>query len=414
MVESPHAPWFIHGATGQSHARAELWEELRARPLPLRTICQPKDTRDALLELSRALVAGASLTLLDADVTGRELSAHGYGPDEVNRVTLGPGRADVTMEVLAGLASGGSAMRLGLYTSGTTGQPRKVEQSMATLARAVRVGQRHREAVWGLAFSPTHIAGVQVWLQATANGNPLVDLTSGAPAVLLDAIERHGVTHLSATPTYFRLLLGHARTIPSVRSITLGGEGSDSDLHRQLREMFPAARLRNIYASTEAGTLLESEGDAFSIPETLSRQLVVREGRLWVHRSLLGSFAVDSGGKWHDTGDALEILSEVPLRFRFASRRRDWINVGGFKLNPGEVEEALRSHPQVVDARVYGRPNPLVGQLVCAEVVAREPVPTEAALRAFATGCLQPFKIPRIIRFVTCLPMSRAGKALRS
>lgn len=414
MLEFPNRPWLIDSETGHRHVWAELWEELRMERIALRTTCWPTDTRDALLELSRALVTGAPLTLLDADATRHELTGQGMDPDVVNQVTLWPGRPDLTVELLSGLATGGSAMRLGLYTSGTTGQPHRVEHNVATLARAVRVGERHREAVWGLAFSPTHIAGVQVWLQATANGNPLVDLTRGSPGAILDAIAEHGVTHLSATPTYFRLLLAQSRILPDVRSIALGGEGSDASLHRRLRETFPGARLRNIYASTEAGTLLESDGEAFGIPESLRSQLVVREGRLWVHRSLLGDSLQADDVEWHDTGDSLEVISEAPLRFRFSSRRRDWINVGGMKVNPSEVEEVLRDHPQVVDALVYGRRSTLVGQLVCAEVVAADPFPTEATLRAFATARLQPFKIPRMIRFVSQLAMSRNGKARRS
>ena len=203
--------------------------------------------------------------------------------------------------------------------------------------------------------------------------------------------------------------------MPRVRSVSLGGETSNRALHARLREIFPHAKLHNIYASTEAGTLLEADGEEFALPAHLEGKVNLRENRLHVHRSLLGHFAGNTAtpeDEWYDTGDAVEIVSENPLRFRFAARLREWINVGGNKVNPHEVEEVLREHPAVRDARVFGRPNAVLGQLLCAEVIASEPPPSEVELRQFATGRLQPFKIPRMVRFVSRLSSTRTGKTL--
>ena len=110
----------------------------------------------------------------------------------------------------------------------------------------------------------------------------------------------------------------------------------------------------------------------------------------------------------------MELVSAEPLRFRIVARDRDWVNVGGSKVNPHEVEAVLCGHPGVIQARVFGRKNSVVGNILCAEIVARPPAPTEADLRSFAAERLQPFKVPRMIRFVDGLGTMRTGKLSRT
>lgn len=416
MTADLRRPWLIDSRDGSSLSYGELLGLLGARELTVRPLCRPTDTRGALLELTRALVAGSELTLFDPGFTAHEVEALGYTEDQLSRSGFVPGREALRFDELRELAGGASKLRLGLFTSGSTGLPKRVEHSMESLSRAVRRGPRHQDDVWALAFNPTHVAGVQVYLQALANGNTVLDVSAARPEVILPALRRHEVTHISATPSFYRLLLSGEDALPSVRSVALGGEVSDGTLHGRLRRLFPNARLHNIYASNETGTLLETDSDLFAIPASLSDRLRIEQGSLRVHRSLLGHFAGGSEpieGDWYDTGDTVQIVTQDPLRFRFAGRARDWINVGGNKVNPHEVEAVLAEHPSVLTSRVFGRPNVVLGQLICAEVVARGEAPTEAELRAFATQRLQPFKVPRLIRFVDRLAETRTRKLSR-
>jgi acyl-coenzyme A synthetase/AMP-(fatty) acid ligase len=155
--------------------------------------------------------------------------------------------------------------RIALYSSGTNGTPTCVVHTLESLARAVVVNERHRDDVWGLAFNPSHIAGVQVYLQALANANTIVNLWGIEPAEVVERCAAWGVTHLSATPTFYRLLLSLEPVLPAVRSVSVGGESADPRLIARLRTAFPNARLHNIYASTEAGTLLMSDGVEFTL-----------------------------------------------------------------------------------------------------------------------------------------------------
>lgn len=380
--------------------------------------------------ITQAVGFGRDITLFDADFSPSETEALGYYPAQLNQGTGGATSRAIGLAELQRLAAGGSKARLGLFTSGSTGLPKLVWQSVANLARAVKVSPKHARSVWALAYNPTHVAAIQVYLQALANGCTVVDVYGLDRAAVLTAFKRHGVTHLSATPSFYRLLLPVDRPLVDVRSVTLGGESADAGLLSRLAAFFPNARLHNVYASTEAGTLLVADGDVFGIAAGVENKVIVRDGRLSVHRSLLGEFAEGAPtGDWYDTGDVVEIVSEQPLRFRIVARERDWVNVGGSKVNPHEVEAVLGEHPGVAQVRVFGRKNSVMGNILCAEVVVRaaqgakgealggkqdgQPL-SEPALRAFAAERLQPFKVPRMINFVDSIATTRTGKLSRT
>lgn len=415
MSEILKRPWLIDGRTSACVSYIELLAQLNVADAKFRPLCRPASTREALTQIAIAVAFDADLTLLDPDFGAREIEALGFSPAQLNQPVPVRRSAPITMETWRRKAGGESRARLGLFTSGSTGLPKLVWQGVANLARAVKVSPRHAEAVWALAYRATHIAGIQVCLQALANGCPLVDVWSMERGEIFSALERHGVTHVSATPSFYRLLLPADRALPGMRSVTLGGESADARLLEKLAALFPAARFHNVYASTEAGTLLVAEGEVFAMAPGLKGRVEVRDGRLHVHRSLLGEFAGGApSGEWYDTGDTVEVVSEAPLRFRIVARERDWINVGGSKVNPREVEAVLEEHPAVMRSRVFGRKNSVLGQVLCAEVVARGAPPTEADLREFAGAQLQPFKVPRMIRFVDQIAATRTGKLSRT
>ena len=407
-------PWFIEPDSGVAMPLAGLLDALNAAT-DFAPCVQPRDTACALRAVAEAIAYEHDLILFDRDFSADEIRRLGYSDDcFAERVPL-MHRRTFTEESVARLASGSSRARIGLFTSGSTGLPKLIWQPVENLARGVRTGGRHAESVWALAYNPTHIAGLQVFLQALANGCPLVDVFGLDRAGVLAALERYGVTHVSATPSFYRLLLPIDRPLGHVRSVTLGGESCDNVLLQRLHGIFPAARFHNIYASTEAGTLLVAEEDVFAIGPGLEGRVRLADGRVHVHRSLLGEIAGRRADEWYDTGDMVEVTCESPLRFRIVARQRDWINVGGNKVNPREVESVLEEHAAVARARVFSRASSVVGSLLCAEVVLRTGVNvTEPHLREFARARLQPFKVPRMVRFVAELAATRTGKLSRS
>jgi acyl-CoA synthetase (AMP-forming)/AMP-acid ligase II len=91
-------------------------------------------------------------------------------------------------------------------------------------------------------------------------------------------------------------------------------------------------------------------------------------------------------------------------------RKVDTIVSGGENVMPTEVEAVLLSHPAVVEAGVFGRPDPEWGEAVTAHVVLRRPADD---LLAFARERLAAFKVPKSIESVESLPRGASGKLLR-
>lgn len=304
--------------------------------------------------------------------------------------------------------------RITLFTSGTTGIPKKISHELRSLTRMVKISGKHETDTWGFAYNPTHIAGIQVFFQALFNKNKIVRLFGLSNESILSAINNEKVTHISATPTFYRLFLPVKTQISSVQRITVGGEKLDQLTAKRLKTVFVNARILNIYASTEAGTVLASENEVFTVPTEKKELVRVVDKELFINAKLLGesdSFKLVDG--WYPTNDLVEIISENPLRFRFIARKNEIINVGGYKVNPQEVEDVLISLGTIKEAFVYPKKNSVLGNIVCADIVISENSVTVPGLLKDLRSCLQEYKIPRIINFVESINYSRTGKKIR-
>ena len=376
-------------------------------------VLRPETTAEAVVGVLGAIARGATLRLVDADFSQQELRSLGLEESVIStRAPLG-GAAPKSLAEAQASARESQGFCLELYTSGSTGLPKLVRHRLNSLTRTLRVGVNYSEDVWALAFNPTHIAGIQVLLQAFFNGNTLVDVFGLPRDKVNHQLRCQSVSHLSATPTFYRLLLPLEDHLPTLRSITLGGERADEFLLAKLRTAFPTAKIHNLYASTEAGTLLVSDGEFFGIHPALDGKVRIVEGRLVVARELLAEFEGRSADEWYSTGDRVEVVSEKPLRFSIIGRDNDFINVGGAKVDPDEVESALREFPGVIEARVYGRSNSVVGTLLCADYTSTLPL-VESELRLHLATRLQPHKVPRMIKKVHSIAKTRSGKLSRN
>lgn len=96
-----------------------------------------------------------------------------------------------------------SVSEITIFTSGTTGQPKKVVHSVSSLTRAVRLGKKYKGQVWAYAYNPTHMAGLQVFFQALENQNTLVNVFNKQRVEVYEKIFKYHITHISATPTFY-------------------------------------------------------------------------------------------------------------------------------------------------------------------------------------------------------------------
>ncbi len=114
---------------------------------------------------------------------------------------------------------------------------------------------------------------------------------------------------------------------------------------------------------------------------------------------------------WLHTGDIGSLDAQGFLKI--LDRKKDMINVSGFKVFPNEVEDVISRHPGVVEAAVIGVADPQTGQGVKLFAVKRDPALTAAELTKFARESLAAYKVPKTIVFVDTLPKSNVGKIIR-
>ena len=119
---------------------------------------------------------------------------------------------------------------------------------------------------------------------------------------------------------------------------------------------------------------------------------------------------------WLRTGDLARMDEEG--YFWFESRLDDVIKSSGYRIGPAEIEECLLRHPSVSQAAVVGAPDPLRGQIVMAYLVAAAGANPdsrlEEELRDLVRSRLAAYQYPRIVEFVTELPMTTSGKVDRA
>src|SRR5579871_2566260 len=144
-----------------------------------------------------------------------------------------------------------------MFTSGTTGVPKMVVHSLAGLTAAIARRERRDETiVWSTFYDIRRYGGLQILLRAILDGGSMVlsgDAKEPAGDFLL-RLGRHGVTHISGTPSHWRraLMSPQARAI-APRSVRLSGEIADQAILDNLRAVYAPAPVVHAYASTEAG-----------------------------------------------------------------------------------------------------------------------------------------------------------------
>ena len=376
------------------------------------------DAYEILKDIIVSLISGEKIILLDSDFTKEEMNNLGISLQEINQeIKLKKDKINSFEELLEQINKKKEGWEITLYTSGTTGRPKKVRHNLQSLTRGVKVSEKYKNNIWAFAYNPTHFAGLQVFFQAFYNKNPLIYVFDMDRKIIEETLNRFQVTHISATPTFYRSIIPYIKQqIPTVERLTMGGEKYDETLENILIKFFPNAEIRNVYASTEAGSLFSSKGETFKISERMKDKIKVNEdNELLIHKSLLGeSETLTLDGEWYRTGDLVEKIDDE--HFKFVSRKTEMINVGGYKVNPHEVENEIKKVEGVIDVLVKARNNRITGSILTAEVEIMEGInkkEKEKEIIKVLEKNLQNWKIPRIITFIDNIELTRTGKKVR-
>lgn len=327
------------------------------------------------------------------------------------------------------------------YTSGSTGLPKGVLQTQRGLVarleswRATAQLRPGDEHLCTLPFS--HGYGMYcVAMQALFSGGGLrlVPPSQATPDLILSLLENENINCHYALPSMWQLLAQRARSRPTdlshLRIAMVGAAPVSVAVLAEVKRQLNVA-LHNTYGTSEASMLMANLSgkqpslDHVSIGQPLAGVEVrvlddadndCREGRLVVRtaglaRCYYGREEPVAGGDWYETGDV--VRRERDGHYLFLGRLSQFINVGGNKVSPTEVEAAIEAIDGVREVVVASVPDPLTGEVVAAAIVSTRPL-TMTEVREACKQKLAAFKVPRIVKFFDDFPKGASGKPLRS
>ncbi len=320
-----------------------------------------------------------------------------------------------------------------LLTSGTTGLPKLVLHTLASLAGAIKRSTHASSIVWSTFYDIRRYGGLQIFLRAILSGTSLV--LSDAKESTADFLSRagqRGVTHMSGTPSHWRhALMSPAASRIAPQYVRLSGEIADQAILNNLQSFYPQARIAHAFASTEAGLAFEVNDGLEGFPQSLigmggDVEMKIEDGSLRIRSPRIAARYLGSRAEplqdvdgFVDTRDMVELRSD---RYYFVGRRDGVINIGGLKVYPEEVEAVINRHPRVRMSLVRTRKSPITGAIVVADVVLQTaPESTannfselQSDILLLCRKSLPPHKVPATIKFVADLAVAETGKLTRS
>jgi long-chain acyl-CoA synthetase len=313
---------------------------------------------------------------------------------------LQPGPPSDLLKTFAGSGHPG----LIVFTSGSSGKPKAILHDMDRVLGKFAQPRAALRMLMCLMFD--HFGGINTLLAGLCYGGTAICLPQRKPEDVCAAIAEARAELLPTTPTFLRMILASGawrdHDLSSLKVISYGAEPMPPSTLDWLRQTFPQVELKQTYGLSELGVLHSKSPDPRSLWLRIGGsgfETKIIDGVLYLRSasSMVGYLnaqtPIDAEG-WMCTNDLVE---EKDGLIRFLGRVSDIINVGGQKVFPAEVEEALMQAPNVAEATVVGIPHPLLGQAVTARVSLSEAEDADAAksrLRRWCMERLAKFKVP--------------------
>jgi long-chain acyl-CoA synthetase len=338
-----------------------------------------------------------------------------------------------------------------LYTSGTTGQPKGAELSHSNLLVNALTCNRQ----FGVTGNEVHLITLPLFHSFGSTVQMNAGLAVGATLVLLprfDAkqavalLEKEKVTFFAGVPTMYWGLLGALTDdvdvdliASNMRVAVSGGAALPVEILKQFRDRFHVQILEG-YGLSETSPLATFSDPAraprpgsIGVPiwgvecklidddwntvegygEDKIGEIAIRGHNImkgYYNRPEATAEVMKDG--WFRTGDLAR--RDADGFYYIVDRAKDMIIRGGFNVYPREIEEVLMSHPDISLAAVVGLPHDSHGEEVKAFVILnRDATTTEDELLAWGKDQMAAYKYPRIVEFVSTLPMTSTGKILK-
>ncbi|BBY56397.1 acyl-CoA synthetase [Mycolicibacillus koreensis] len=397
--------------------------------------------------------------IVEADLTDTAETAMGLGGIVSTRAAIVPaGQSlprgwddfdrwlDTTADAPAPNVADDQMIRL-MYTSGTEAHPKGVMHSSRSL-----MGNYISSIINGsMTGDDVEIHSLPLYHCAQLDNFLIPDVYLGAtsiivarpdPALVLEAIEKYGVTKYFGPPTVWISLLRSPEfdrsDLSSLRKGYYGASPMPIEILAEMRQRLPDLQLWNFYGQTEMAPVASALGpedqdrhagaagrpvinvetaivddDTNPVPQGTTGEIVHRSPHL-----MLGYLDDDDKtaeafrGGWFHSGD-LGYVDEHGL-LHVVDRKKDMIKTGGENVASREVEEVLYRHSGIEEAAVFGLPHPRWVESVAAAVVCRDGTDlSEDDIVAHCRTHLAGFKTPKHIYFVDSLPKNPSGKLLK-
>jgi benzoate-CoA ligase family protein len=419
-------------------------------PVPVNTLMTEDDYRFMLADSrARALVVSEAVypkfaNLIDGDldcviVSGGQPHAHHRFEELLAKAEPEDFTAATTADDIC----------FWLYTSGSTGKPKGAVHLHADLKLT---DDLYGGPFLGLRETDVCYSAAKLFF-AYGLGNALTfPLSAGATTILLAErptpeavaalLRRHPVTVLYAVPTFYAAFLASAaapaRAEVKLRLCVSAGEALPADIGKRWRERYGVDILDGLGSTEMLHIFLSNrQGDVrygttgkpvpgYEIRLVGDAGEVVKRGEMgelqvrgptsaimyWNNREQTRATFL---GEWTRSGD--KYIEDEDGYFVYCGRRDDMLKVSGMYVSPFEVEGALCTHPDVLEAAVVAWPD--ADELIKpkAFVVLKSPDKAGAALAAalqeHCKSRLAPYKYPRLIEFRTDLPKTATGKIQR-
>lgn len=335
-----------------------------------------------------------------------------------------------------------------IYTSGSTGRPKGVMLTHLNIVSAATSITSYLENVpddvilnaLPLAFD---YGLYQVLMAFKVGGTLVLERSFTYPGAVIEKLIQENVTGFPIVPTISAVLLQldlKKRSFPSLRYITNTAAALPTHHIRELRKLFPGAKLYSMYGLTECKRVSYLPPDQLDTrPTSVGRGMpneevyVVDESGRRLGPGLVGELIVRGSnvmkGYWELPEETDRVLKPGPVPgekvlytgdlfktdderyLYFVGRKDDIIKSRGEKVSPKEVEDVLYSLSGVAEAAVVGIPDPVLGQAIKAVITLREGTHlTEDEILRHCVRHLEDFMVPKFVEFCNSLPKTSTGK----
>lgn len=345
-----------------------------------------------------------------------------------------------------------------LFTSGSTGNPKGVMISHLNALTFVDSAHDFFRVQSTDRFSnicPLHfdmsVFDLYVAIKAAATVVIIPESTSAFPGQLAEVIANNKITVWNSVPSALSLLASYkeleSHDLSSLRLVFFAGEQFPLKYLRRLQQVLPGARFCNMYGQTEANSstyywveglapddaaplpigralpnfevfALDQEGNRVTRPgqegELYVRAASVASGYLGERERTARSFVTnplrpEQNERVYRTGDLVHLDPEG--NYLFLGRKDQMIKSRGYRIEIGEIESVLCSHPEIESAVVIPIPDELIGNRISVLVVPSASASLEmASVVKYCSSRLPKYMVPEVIEFRDFLPTTSSGK----